>query len=145
MVQVILRFRSNVSNICLLCRLSKTVFKTLNLFISLKKYVTKRINKLLSYLNYVNGLSVTLSLERYTLQKFCGDNAFLCGTKGSEANPLFVCTQHLQKAAFVIQLHTAKSVKKAPICSLLHQISSSVRHDSSSSLVGNQPMSSCVQ
>jgi len=66
MVQVILRFRSNASNICLLYKLSNTVFKSLNLLISLKKYVTKRINNLLPYLNYVNRLSVTLCLERYT-------------------------------------------------------------------------------
>jgi hypothetical protein len=145
MVPVILIFRSIAANICLLYKLSKTVFKTLNLFISLKKHITKGINKLLPYLNYVNLLSVTLSLQRCTLQKCCGVNAFLCGTKGSEANPLFVCTQHLQKAACVIQLHTAKCVTKAPICSLLLQLSSLLCRDSFSSLVGNQPMSPCVQ
>jgi hypothetical protein len=145
MEQVILRFWSNASNICLLYKLSNTVFKTLNLFISPKKYITKGINRLLPYLNYVNRLSVTLCLQRYTLQKSCGDNALPCGTKGSEANPPFVCTQHLQKATSVIQLHTAKCVTKAPICSLLLQLSSSVCHDISSSSVGSQPMSRCVQ
>ena len=88
-------------------------------------------------LNYVNGLSVTLCLERYTLQKSCGDIGFLCGTGGSETNPLIVCAQHLQEAICVIQLHTAKCVMKAPICSLLLQLSSSIVHDGSNSFVGS--------
>ena len=74
---------------------------------SLKKYVTKRTDKLLPYSELCeHALGYIMLEEVYIVQ------VVFCEAHRAVIMPIspFVCTQHLQEATCVIQLHTAKCV-----------------------------------